>query len=80
METNYGGGCGGGEPFLLLGPAYSEVGGIATHVEDDVTWTEIQEVLVILALLAALDGRDGPARGDVFGEDHLGVLIDSTFV
>lgn len=63
-----------------LGPAYSEVGGVASHVEDNLTRTEIQEVLAPLALALARDGWEGVARGDVFGEDHLGILIDSTFV
>lgn len=65
--------------FFKFRLAYSEVGGVASHVKNNVIWTDIQEVLVVVTLTAALNGRGGRARGDVFGEGHLGILIDSKY-
>lgn len=67
-----------GEAYFGL--AYREVGGVASHVENNVTWTEVQEALAVISLPAALNGHGGRAGGDVFGEDHLGILIDSKYV
>ena len=56
--------------------AYSEVGRVASNVENKVTGTEVQQVLALVSSSAALYWFTVCGWGAIFGEDHLCILVN----
>lgn len=57
--------------------AYGEVVRITTDIEDDVAGAEVQQVLVVVSLVAVQKWLQGINWGDVFREVHLHILVNS---
>lgn len=57
--------------------AYSEVGWVASNIEDNITGAEVQEVLVLHSLLIVSTCQFRRNGGDFFREHYLCILVNS---